>query len=279
MIRFLVDSSSDYSLEEIHEKQLELVPISITMQEKTFRDVIEINRDHFYELLQTSAEFPKTSQPSPQDFLDIFQEAKNNGDSLICVLLSSAVSGTFQSANLARCMVDYDKIYLIDSLSATHGIRILTDYGQHLAGNGFSAATIVDELEALKHRIRVVAGVDTLEYLCKGGRLNKTSAAIGELANLKPLLRVTKEGTVAVLGKCIGKNKAIQALLKFIEENTFDTLFPLYSFYTSGTENCEKLEKKLASSGYIIDERLQIGSAIGAHVGPGAFGIIYVAKD
>ena len=197
---------------------------------------------------------------------------------MICILLSSALSGTYQSANLAKNMVDYDKIYLIDSLSATHGIRILTDYGQHLAQNGFSAAEIASKLEETKKCIRVVAGVDTLEYLYKGGRLSKASATIGELANLKPILNVTAEGTVSVIGKCIGKNKAIQSIVKYIEENTIDTLFPLYTLYTCGTENCEKLEEKLTSAGYTIDARLQIGFTIGAHVGHGAFGIIYIGK-
>lgn len=278
MIKFLVDSSSDFSLEDIKEKQLELVPIRVTLQDTTYQDIVELDRNHFYDLLQASEEFPKTSQPSPQDFLNIFQNAKDRGDSLICVLLSSSLSGTFQSANLAKSMVDYENIYLIDSLSAAHGIRILVDYGQHLAANGFSACEIAAKLEDIKTHIRIVAGVDTLEYLYKGGRLSKTSAAIGELANLKPVLHITKEGAVAVLGKCIGKNKAIQLLLKYIEENTLDTLFPIYSLYTCGTENCEKLEEKLSSMGYEIDARLQIGSAIGAHVGPGAFGIIYIAK-
>lgn len=278
MIKFLVDSSSDYSLEEINEKHLELVPISVTLMGTAYRDVLDLDRNRFYELLQKSKEFPKTSQPSPQDFLELFQKAKENGDSLICILLSSGVSGTFQSAHLAKNMIDYEEIYLIDSLSAAHGIRILTDYGRLLAENGLSAAEIADKLEETKKRIRVVAGVDTLEYLYKGGRLNKASAAIGELANLKPVLKISEEGTVAVIGKCIGKNKAIQSIVKYIEENTIDTLFPLYSLYTCGTENCEKMEEKLAAAGYMIDARLQIGSSIGAHVGPGAFGIIYIGK-
>ena len=278
MIKFLVDSSSDYSLEEIKDKGLELVPIAITLDEKTYFDTLELERGQFYELLTSSENFPQTSQPSPQAFLDKFLEAKENGDELICVILSSSLSGTFQSAALAKSMAEYDNIHLIDSLSATHIIRVLVDRGLQLRENGLSAAEIVEELETLKPRIRVVAGVDTLEYLCKGGRLSKASATVGELANLKPMLTVKPDGTLAVIGKCIGRNKAIQFITKYVQEHMMDTLYPMYSIYTLGTENIEKTEDKLAALGYTIDARLQIGSTIGAHLGPGTFGIIYVEK-
>lgn len=279
MIRFLVDSSSDYSLEEIKEKQLELIPLSVTINDTTYRDCVELDKNHFYELLTCTDDFPKTSQPSPQDFLNVFLKAKEAGDTIICVMLSSGLSGTCQSAHLAKSMADYDEIYIVDSLSAAHGIRLLTDYGMLLRDNGESAAVIAQKLEELTSRIQIVAGVDTLEYLYKGGRLNKATAAIGELANLKPIISLKQtEGTVYVPGKCIGKNKAIQFILKYIEEHTLDTLFPIYSLYSHGTENCEKLESKLEAAGYTIDSRIQIGSAIGAHVGPGAFGIIYISK-
>ena len=278
MIKFLVDSSSDYSLDEIQENNLELVPIAITLDETTYRDTIELERSHFYELLLGSKNFPQTSQPSPQAFLEKFLSAKERGDELICVLLSSGLSGTCQSAHLAKNMAEYDNIHIIDSLAATHIIRLMVDYGMKLRDNGLSAAEIVTELETLQPRIRVVAGVDTLEYLCKGGRLSKTSAAIGELANLKPMLTIKPDGTLTVLGKCIGRNKAIQFITKYVQEHMIDTLFPMYSIYTVGTDNCERMEEKLTSLGYTIDQRCQIGSTIGAHLGPGTFGVIYVEK-
>lgn len=278
MIKFLVDSSSDYTLEEIKENNLELVPIAITLDEVTYYDTIELERAQFYELLLNSKNFPQTSQPSPQAFLEKFLQAKENGDELICVLLSSALSGTYQSAHLAKNMADYDNIHIIDSLAATHIIRLMVDYGMKLRENGLSAPKIVTALQTLQPRIRVVAGVDTLEYLCKGGRLSRTSATIGELTNLKPMLTVKPDGTLAVLGKCVGRNKAVQFITKYVQDHMIDTLFPMYSIYSVGTENCEKLEKKLTTLGYTIDQRCQIGSTIGAHLGPGTFGVIYVEK-
>lgn len=278
MIKFLVDSSADYTLEEIKENNLELVPIAVTLEDITYLDTVELERNHFYELLTGNGSFPKTSQPSPQAFLEKFEAAKKQGDHLICIILSSALSGTCQSAYLAKEMAEYDNIHIIDSLTGTHAIRVLTDYGIKLRDNDFTAEEIVEKLEALKSHIRVIAGVDTLEYLVKGGRLNKTTAAIGELANLKPILTLKEDGTITVAGKCIGRNKAIQFITKYIQDNTMDTLFPLYTLYTYGVENCEKLEEKISAAGYTVDNRLQIGSSIGAHVGPGAFGIIYVEK-
>ena len=277
MIRFLVDTSSDYTVEEIKAKGMELVPLHITLGEADYRDAYDLSKDRFYELLTSNEEFPKTSQPTPQDFVDVFEKAEKNNDELICILLSSRISGTFQSATLAKSIVDYDKIHLIDSLSATHGIRLLAEHAQNLVNEGKTAEEIVAELEVLKTKIKILAVVDTLEYLCKGGRVSRTTAAIGEMAKVKPMITVN-EGEVAVIGKSLGKNKAIGSLLKALGECEVDHRFPMYSVSTLGTENCEVLENRLAAEGYETKERLQIGATIGTHVGPGVFGIIFIQK-
>ena len=205
------------------------------------------------------------------------EEAEKNNDELICILLSSKISGTFQSATLAKSIVDYDKIHLIDSLCATHGIRLLAEHAQNLVKEGKTAEEIVAELEVLKTKIKILAVVDTLEYLCKGGRLSRTAAAIGEMARVKPMITVS-EGEVAVIGKSMGKNKAISSLLKAFEECEVDERFPIYSVSTLGTENCEAFEARLVAAGYQFEERVQIGATIGTHVGPGVFGMIFVQK-
>ena len=194
MIRILVDSSSDYTMEEIKNNGFHFVPLAVTLAGNTYRDGIDLVPDQFYELLTTCKDFPKTSQPSPQDFAEIFEDAKEKGDEIICILLYSALSGTCQSAHLAKDMVDYDGIYLIDSLAATVMIKFMGNYAEKLINQGLSAKEIVANLEAMKGKIKVAAGLDTLEYLHKGGRLSKASATIGELANLKPIITVTEEG-------------------------------------------------------------------------------------
>ena len=277
MIKFLVDTASDYTVEEIKEKGMELVPLHITLGEADYRDGYDLTKDAFYELLTSNEEFPKTSQPTPQDFVDAFEDAKEKGDELICILLSSRLSGTFQSATLAKSIVEYDNIHLVDSLGATHMIRIMVEYAQDLAAEGRGAKEIVEALEEMKSKIKVLAVVDTLEYLCKGGRVSKTTAAIGEAAKVKPMITVAN-GEVAVIGKSLGKNKAIGNLLKALGECEVDERFPIYSVSTLGTENCEVFEKRLTDAGYSFRERLQIGATIGTHVGPGVFGMIFVTK-
>lgn len=278
MIRILIDSSADYSAQEAKEHNLELIPINITLNGKNYLDGIDITRDEFYELLTSSEEFPKTAQPSPQDYVDLFEDAKEKGDSVVYLSLSSALSGTFQSATLAKSMVEYDEIYLVDTLSATRAIRIMAEYACKLRDEGDDAATIASKLDEFKSRVVIYAAIDTLEYLSKGGRLSKTAAAVGELANLKPIITVTPEGTMAVPAKALGRNKAISTLTKMVTEKQIDTSFPIYSLYAIGEENTEKLEQKLGKEGVRVTKRLQVGSTIGCHIGPGACGVIFVTK-
>lgn len=278
MIKFLIDTASDFLPEEIKERGLLVVPLTVTFGDTTYVPGKTLDNDTFYKLLTEGKEFPKTSQPSPQDFLNHFEEAKENGDEVICLLLSSALSGTYQSATLAKNMVDYDKIYLVDTLTATLMIRILTDHALKLAAQGMPAAEIVEKLEALKSHVKVQAAVDTLEYLCRGGRVSRAAATIGEIANLKPLITVSEEGKVVVTGKCIGRNKAISGLLKNLQAENVDTDFPIYGVYSIGTDNADRFEQKLAQAGYSLSGRIQIGPVIGTHVGPNVFGVAYVTK-
>ena len=278
MIRILLDSSADFSAEEAKERNMELVPINITMNGKNYLDGVDITKDEFYDLLVSSEEFPMTAQPSPQDYLDIFEDAKEKGDSVVYLSLSSGLSGTFQSATLAKNMAEYDEIYLVDTLSATRAIRLMAEYACKLREEGNDAATIASELEDFKSRVVIYAAVDTLEYLVKGGRLSKAAAAIGELANLKPIITVTKEGKMAVPAKALGRNKALSTLVKLATDHEIDTTFPIYSLYAIGEENTEKLEQKLGKEGVRVTKRLQIGSTIGCHIGPGAYGVIFVTK-
>lgn len=276
MIKILVDSASDYPFDS--KKADYFLPISVNIDGKEYKTGVELSSDMFYELQANAKEFPKTSQPSPQVFEEIFEEVKASGDELICLVLSSALSGTYQGAMLAKATVDYDGIYVIDTLTATHMIGVLADYAYELRKNGASAKEIVEKCEALKSKIKVLAGVDTLEYLYKGGRLSRTTAAVGSLANIKPIITVTKDGKVETAGKAIGKSRAIQAIIDKLSVNDIDTDFPIYSLYSSGSENCELLEQRLAASGYSVCERRQVGSAIGAHTGPGVFGVMFVIR-
>ena len=278
MIRLVVDSSADLLAEELKEKNIELVPLNIALAGETYQDGVTLERNQFYEILTGQEDFPKTSQPSPENFLNIFEDAKEKGDDVICILLSSGLSGTCQAAHLAKNMAENDNVYIVDSLSATIGVKLLADYANDLRNQGASVEEIVAKLEEVKSHIRIYAGLDTLEFLCRGGRVSRTSAAIGDLANIKPIITVTEEGKVTVAGKCLGKNKALRFISDKLAENPADPNFPLYTIYSYGEENTEKLEAKFTKAGIEFADRLQVGATIGAHVGPGAFGIIYIAQ-
>lgn len=278
MIKLLVDSASDFTKSELDNRNIEFVPIGITIDNKNYLDGINLTKDDFYDKIQKSSEFPKTAMPSPAAFLEHFEQAKKNGDEIVCILLSSALSGTYQSALTAKEMADYDKIYIVDSLCVAAGIKIMTDYADRLRNDGLSGKEIAQRIEDIKSKVRVYAGLDTLEYLYKGGRLSRTSAAIGTVANLKPLVMLDKDGAVSVFKKSLGRARAMRDLIDTINKAEIDTDFPVYSLYTSGTDNCEELEKSLDNIGIKYTKRCQIGPAIGAHVGPGVYGIFYVEK-
>lgn len=278
MIRILVDSSSDYLVEEAQKSNIEMVPIAITLGNRTYIDGQNIERNGFFELLTSSREFPRTSQPSPQAFLDIFEDAKKKGDELIYIALSSGLSGTYQTAMMAKNMVDYENIYVIDSLTATFAIKILADHALKLAKQGLPAHEIAVRIEELKSRVKILAALDTLEYLAKGGRLSKGAAAIGNLANIKPVIALVGDGGISVLGKALGRNKAGNLMLQHLSRFTIDDGFPIYPIYSYGTVNCQRFEEHLKSEHYPIEKRRQIGPTIGTHIGPEAFGVIFVSK-
>ena len=129
-----------------------------------------------------------------------------------------------------------------------------------------------------KSHVKVIAALDTLEYLARGGRTSQTVATIGNLANLKPIITLSEDGKVEMIGKCLGKNKAISAILQKLQETDIDTDFPMYSIYSYGEENCELFRKKLEQKGIHTETPMQIGPTIGTHIGPGAFGVVFVTR-
>lgn len=275
MIKIMVDSASDCYGTELYDL---FVPIRVNIGGREYEDGVNLDRNTFYRLLTETEEFPQTSQPSPDAFLAHFEQVKVDGDELIYFTLSGALSGTYQSANIAKAMVGYEGIHLVDSKTASHMIGVLAQYAKDLISRGLSAKEIVKECEALKGKIRVFAGLDTLEYLKRGGRIGKASALVGTLANIKPIVTVSQEGEVDAVGKTIGFGRAVQAIADKVKTFEIDERFPICSLYTFGEENCSKLEEKLKAEGISVKDRLQIGSAIGTHVGPGVYGVFFVTR-
>lgn len=281
MIRILTDSAADLEPQEFTDLGLELVSLSITVDKRIYQADLRFNKQDFFRLLEASPIFPTTSQPAPADFEAIFEDARQQSDDLIFISLSSALSGTFQCANVVKAMGGYDNVWLVDSLSATLGQKLLVVHAAELRERGFPAAEIAARLDALKSRIRIYAGLDTLEYLQKGGRLSKTAAGIGTLARIKPVVTVTPQGTVSVAGKCLGKVKAMSQIVSLVEKTPPDPRYPIYGVYSGQRDNFVELQQKLRKAGTDIPDEMGfcIGPVIGAHIGPGAYGVVYIAKE
>ena len=245
MIRLLVDTASD--IPNTNSDNILVVPLSIHICNNDYIDGVTLNHDQFYQMLVSSSDFPKTSQPSPQAFVETMEKVKADNDECICITLSSGVSGAYQSACLAK-----SKIHVVDSLTGAYGVKLLVLEAQRMIKEGKTTEEIVESLEDLKKRTTILLSVDTLEYLYKGGRLDKTSAIIGGIAKIKPIITVTREGKIGVITKAIGINHAMNTIADLVEQIQPDTNYPVYSIYTLGTKNVEKLENKLTENGHII---------------------------
>lgn len=280
-IRIVTDSGADLETLEFDQLHVELVPLSITVDQRTYQANKNFNKADFFTMLEKAEIFPTTSQPAPADFEAVFKSAKQAGDDVVYISLSSTLSGTHQTANLVKTLGDYNNVYIVDSLSATLGQKLLVLQAAKLRDLGFSAPDIVAELEALKGRIRIFAGVDTLEYLYKGGRLSKASASIGTLARIKPVITVTQGGAVHVAGKGLGKGKAMSIILSSLEKEPPDTRYPILGVYSGSTDNLAELREKALKLDVDVPEAqcFSLGPVIGAHVGPGAYGFIYIAQE
>lgn len=279
-VRIITDTGAEYTVQEGQRHSVTVIPMTLTYGEESLLDGCEIDKEMFYKRLLEKKEIPMTAQPSPEQFLREFEQAKEAGDSVVAVLISGALSGTIQSAVLAKQLCGYEEIYLVDSENATAGERILVDRAVELAKQGKTAGEIAGELERLKKRIRVTAVVDTLEYLYKGGRLSRAEAGLGTLANIKPVIRVNEEGKVAVTAKGIGRKRACRLLLETVKQMEVDQRYPIYYLYSANPENCLGFREALEREKHFENRpgMLELGPTIGTHIGGGAFGIALVIK-
>lgn len=280
-IHILTDSSADFEQEELIQKDIICVPLTITFGNESFLDGAELAKDDFYTRLLKRETFPTTAQPSPEAFLEHFKKAKENGDAVICILLSSGLSGTVQSATIAKGMIDYDQIYVIDSLTATTAIRLLVDIACGLREEGRDAASLAQEITALVARAKIIAMIDTLEYLHRGGRLTKTQAKMGSLVNLKPIITLNSQGKIDVIDKCLGFSRAIKSIQKLFEKHPYDERYPVYLPFAHDKTNGLKLVSEAEKKWPVVDAKhlYNIGPTIGTHTGAGAFGFAYIEKE
>ena len=277
-VKIIIDSTAD--LMPAVKARCKVVPLTVHFGEEEYIDGVTISHKEFYEKLVETDVMPSTSQANPEAFDKVFREVSANGDSAVVITIASGLSGTCQSANIAAA--DYDNIHVIDSGTAAIGAGILSEYALQLADKGMDAASIAKELNAVKGRIHVIALVDTLEYLCKGGRLSKTAAVAGGILNIKPVLAIN-QGEIKVLGKARGSKQANNLLASEIEKaGGVDFDMPLLLGYT-GLSNALLVKYIEDSKQLWEDSRAQlnstiIGSVIGTHAGPGAVAVAFFRK-
>ena len=280
MVRIITDSAADFEPRELQEKNIACIPLMVMFGESEYQENVNLGKDQFYELLLSCEELPKTSQASPQVLLDLFDDAAAAGDEAVYLTISSGISGTYQTAMSTRSMVEGEGLYVLDTMNATGGQRLLVEYAVKLRDEGKTAEQIVEAVEALRDKIVLYACIDTLEYLYKGGRISRTAYTLGSMAQIKPIIRVDEQGGIEVPAKAMGMRKGMDMLCKKAEQVPYNKAFPFYVMYTNHKEAAQKLAEKIRAMGIEVgdDQIIQVGAAIGAHVGPDACGIVYVKE-
>ena len=273
--RIIVDSTSDllpYIKEQVH-----VVPLTVHFGEEEYVDGVTIDHKAFYEKLVETDVHPSTSQATPAAFEQEYEKAKAAGESAVVITLTSKLSGTYQSAMIAAA--EYENIYVVDSGTVAIGGGVLVEYALKLLNEGLEAKEIAQKLEEAKSRIVIVALVDTLEYLKKGGRISKSVAFAGTILNIKPVLSVV-DGEINMLGKARGSKMGNNLLAQEIEKaGGVDFNMPLLLGYTGLSD--AMLLKYIEDSKHIwegnVDEvrYTSIGSVIGTHAGPGAVAVAF----
>lgn len=280
MVRIITDSAADFEPLELEQLNIACIPLKVMLGDQEYEENLTLSKPQFFTLLSQTEDAPKTSQASPQYLIDLFRDAREAGDEAVYITLSSALSGTYQTAKMICEDEGGDSCYVVDSLNATGGQRLLVEYAVRLRNQGKSAREIVAGVEALREKVVLYACIDTLEYLYKGGRISQTVYKLGTLAQVKPIIRVSPEGKIEVPSKAMGMRKGVDFLAKRLETQKPHPDHPVYVMYTPEAGNAEMLLEKVRSMGYDVPDRclISVGAAIGSHIGHNGCGIVYIEE-
>ena len=278
MIRIVTDSMSDITQEEAAQWGIEVLPLMVRFGQEEYLDGIDLTLDEFYTRLQQARELPKTSQMTPERFRDAFDRSLAEGDEVLCITGSSRLSGTYQSAVLARSMVDTPRrVHLVDSMSASLGEAQLVLEALRQRAAMSDAAALAAHLEGMKARSHLVGQAQELKYLVMGGRLNAAVGAIGATLHIKPMLRLS-EGVIHQAGLCRSQAKAHQWYVDCLTKCPPDPAFPLILAGAACDDQVLALKCALEAGGATDIAVRQIGTVIGTYTGPGLTAMSWVAK-
>ena len=276
----VTDTASDILEEEAQEMGIRLVQLDVLFGEDHCGSNTTQAFNDFYRMLTTREDFPMTSQPSPDSYLKLFKEAQEADEDVLVICLTSTISGTAVTARMTADMSGHgDRIVVMDSRQAIVSQRILTEYAVKLRNEGKSLEEMVPLLESFRDRIQICGILDTLTYLQKGGRIPKPLAAVGNMLKIKPIVAV-EDGNLTSPVKARGMKAAKKAIWKRLASAKLDPEWPVHFIYTSDRSMAEEFLPETQEQFDLPGTKItQIGSVVGAHLGPSAFGFAYVEAE
>ncbi|MNM17796.1 DegV domain-containing protein [compost metagenome] len=275
----VTDSTSDIPPSMASELGIEVVPLTLMFGGESFRDGIDMTPEQFYERLPRSSQLPTTSQPSPVEYMNAYRRIMEQypDSKILSFHISSGLSGTYQSALLAKSMLEEEgeRITVYDSLSASYGFGLLVVHAARLSAEGKSPEEILESVEALRQSRKLYFLVDTLEYLQKGGRIGKASAILGTLLNIKPILSIDQEGIIYAVEKVRGRKKAVARMIELFKSDLPGvSVINVAVGHTAETSSAEEFLQEL-SQHFTLRERVltNVGPVVGSHVGNGTLAV------
>jgi DegV family protein with EDD domain len=281
-VALVTDSTADIPIETRQRLGISMVPLKINFGDETYLDNVDLQPDEFYRKLTASKALPTTSQPSPADYFDTFKKLIDEGRSVVSVHLSGAFSGTYQSAVIAKSMLEGEgDVTVIDSRSASYGYGLIVEAAAELAARGAGHDEVVAEIHRLRRELRLYFLVDTLEYLQKGGRIGKAAALVGSLLNIKPILTIDDEGVITPVEKQRGQRRAMARIAELLEADLGTRPIRLYIALTPGYDEHAKEMAALLKERFKVEtyKEAAIGPVIGTHAGPGTVGVFAVPAE
>lgn len=278
MIRLIVDSTFDFTEEFINQHHLDVVPLSVTFGTDVYKEKIELSTEEFYKRMACSTELPKTSQPAPQLFLELFEKAYENRDQVIVMTLSSGISGTYQCACLAAGMMPEMEIEIIDTKNVTIGAQIQALEVIRMIESGLEYQAIVKKARENVSKVRMIALINTLENLVKGGRLSKAEGMVGSLIAIKPFITMDAEGKIETLSKSRGIRKGLSSMIETLKTSDIDPDKPMAAGFTSVPETMNQFLSLCDDERFHPELISSIGAVIGTHAGTNAAAAAYFVK-
>ena len=279
-IQIITDSTCDLSREEAQALNVHMIHMRVVFEDAVYTDGVDINKEQFYAKQAECKELPKTTQVNPQEYCDTFQPLLDNGDEVVAIIMSSKLSGTYQSACIAKELVEGgERLHVVDSLNVTIGEGLLVREAVRMRDAGKSAAEIVAALEELRHRVRFVAFIGTMKYLKMGGRISSTTAVVGTMLNISPVVAIV-DGEVKSVGQVRGKQKILSYTLDFAQQYPVDSRHCVMFGHSRCLETMEPYRDKIVAALGIQDHAWdELGAVIGVHAGPGCYGMAYIGLN